>query len=216
MPPDIFAGPPRPVGASRGRIRAPPSIRPRLAKLGLPRGCCTCVPPCGTPAANGLGHAGRLKLLGGTGGTAPVDLAGSCGIGPACSTPAGGRTSGSTTRRPIESRPIDRRGPAAGLWRSIDFFAARGPALAVPGASPRRWRASTAKPGTVAMPRRITSAAIKHTIFKTRSLVCRASVLNARPLQAHCLGIRRPRLPPIRRPAGHREFASSRRAARRF
>jgi hypothetical protein len=172
MPPDIFAGPPRAEGASRGRIRVAPSMRPRLAKLGLPRGCATCTPPCGTPAANGLGHRGRLKLLGPTGGTALIDFVGICCVGPACPAPIDGGISGRTTGRPMESRTIDKRGPAAGLWCSVDFLAARGPALADPGPSPRRWRASAAKPGTVAMPRRMpTSTAIKHTIFKTRSLV---------------------------------------------
>jgi hypothetical protein len=172
MPPDIFAGPPIVDGASRGRIRAAPSIRPRLAKLGLPRGCCSCAALFGAPATNGLGHAGRLTMLNPGGGTAPVDFAGICCAGPACCVPIAGGISGRATRRPIESRATGERGPAAGLWRGIDFLAARVPAWAPAGASPRRWRASAPKPGTVAMPRRVpTSTAIKHTIFKTPSLV---------------------------------------------
>ncbi len=167
IPPDIFAGPPRADGASRGRIRAAPSIRPRPARLAPPSGCCNCATACGAPTATDLGHAARLKLLGPAGATAPIDFAGIRGAGPACAASMAGGLLGASTGRPIASRATAERVTAAGLRCVTDFLAARVRALANAGASPWRWRASAAKPGDAAM---LTNRAIKQTIFKTRSL----------------------------------------------
>jgi hypothetical protein len=93
-----------------------------------------------------------LTLLGTMGGAVLIDFAGGDSIGPACTAPIAGVTTGRAIRRPMESRTMGTCAPIAGLRWSIDLLAAK------VFASTTDAGAASAKLGATAMP---ASTAIK-------------------------------------------------------